>query len=73
MAGRQADDGRVAGRTVLVVGLGAIGLEVARLAAAFGMRVLGVKRTPGAVPGVDEVGPPERIAELAARRGRRSS
>jgi phosphoglycerate dehydrogenase-like enzyme len=57
----------LAGRTVLVVGLGAIGLETARLARAFGMRVLGVKRTPEDVPGVDDVGPPERIAELAAR------
>ncbi len=54
------------GRTVLVVGLGAIGLEVARLATAFGMRVVGVKRTPEAVPGVDAVAPPERVAELAA-------
>ena len=53
---------------MLVVGLGAIGLEVARLAGAFGMRVLGVKRTPeDGLPGVDEVGPPARLAELAAR------
>ena len=57
----------LAGRTVLVVGLGAIGLEVARIAGALGMRVLGVKRTPADVPGVDEVGDPGRIAELAAR------
>ena len=57
----------LAGRTVLVVGLGAIGIEVARIAGALGMRVLGVKRTPTAVPGVEEVGAPERIAELAAR------
>ena len=57
----------LAGRTVLVVGLGAIGLDVARLAGAFGMRVIGVKRTPEPVEGVDEVGPPDRLAELAAR------
>ena len=32
------------------------------------MRVLGVKRTPeDGLPGVDEVGPPARLAELAAR------
>ncbi len=34
------------GRTVVIVGLGAIGREVARLCTAFGMRVVGVGRTP---------------------------
>jgi phosphoglycerate dehydrogenase-like enzyme len=59
--------GVLAGRTVLVVGLGAIGLEFARLARALGMRVLGIKRTPEELPGVDEVAPPDRLAELARR------
>lgn len=56
----------LAGQTVLVVGLGAIGLEVARLARCVAMRVVGVKRTPGPVEGVEAVAPPERLAELAA-------
>ncbi len=54
------------GATVVVLGLGSIGSEVARLAAAFGMRVIGVRRRldlPG-VPGVTEVIPPERLAEV---------
>jgi phosphoglycerate dehydrogenase-like enzyme len=57
--------GVLAGRTVLVVGLGEIGVAVARLAGALGMRVLGVKRTPAEVPGVEEVAPPDRLADLA--------
>ena len=36
----------VEGRTMCVVGLGSIGAEVARLAGHFGMRVVGMRRTP---------------------------
>lgn len=39
---RDVDD--MEGRTLVIVGLGAIGAEVARLAAEFGMRVVGVRR-----------------------------
>ncbi len=50
------------GRTLLVVGLGQIGAEVARLAAAFGMHVVGLNRRGASdAPHVAEVGP---IAEL---------
>lgn len=40
----------LAGRSVVIVGMGSIGTEVARMARAFGMRTVGVKRT---VEGVD--------------------
>jgi len=36
--------GELRGKTVLILGLGSIGLEVARLSKAFGMRVLAVKK-----------------------------
>lgn len=36
----------IRGRTLAVIGLGHIGVEVARLGAAFGMRVIGATRTP---------------------------
>ncbi|MGI8434925.1 MAG: D-2-hydroxyacid dehydrogenase [Nocardioidaceae bacterium] len=46
----------LAGSTVLVVGLGSVGLEVARLAKAFGMRVVAVNRNGRTdSPHVDEI------------------
>jgi len=54
--------------TALIVGVGGIGAETARLAAAFGMRVLGVdarrKDTP---PGVAELHPAEALDALLPR------
>jgi phosphoglycerate dehydrogenase-like enzyme len=53
------------GQTLVIVGVGAIGLEVARLATAFGMRVVGVKRNADEqLPHVDSVHPPEQLGEL---------
>jgi len=51
----------LAGRTIGILGLGAIGVEVARRAVAFGMRVEGTKRHPEPIPGVDRVWPPDGI------------
>ena len=53
------------GQTLLVVGVGAIGLEVARLASAFGMRVVGVKRNVDTkLSHVDSLYPPDELGEL---------
>lgn len=56
------------GSTLMLIGLGAIGREIARKAKAFDMRVIGISRiaddssaTP--VPHVDEIRPRRRIAE----------
>ncbi len=44
------------GKTLGIVGMGSIGSEIARLGTAFGMRVMGVKRTPISAPeGVNRV------------------
>jgi phosphoglycerate dehydrogenase-like enzyme len=52
------------GRTIGIVGLGAIGQAIATRAAAFGMRVIGSKRTPAPLPGVDEVVGPDGLHDL---------
>jgi len=54
------------GKTAAILGLGAIGLEVARLCKAFGMRVTGTRRSGAALAGVDRVARPEETAELLA-------
>ncbi|MEW6547813.1 MAG: D-2-hydroxyacid dehydrogenase [Bacillota bacterium] len=61
-------EGRVlAGGTLLVLGLGAVGVEVARKGVAFGMRVLGIRRAPGPVPGVEEVAGPDSLHRMLGR------
>ena len=54
----------LAGKTLGILGVGAIGQELARKAAALEMRVIGTKRAPGPVPHVDRVYPPEGMAEV---------
>jgi len=51
--------------TALIVGVGGIGAEAARLASAFGMRVLGLDaRRESPPPGVAQLHPPEALNEL---------
>ena len=52
------------GKTLGILGLGEIGTQVARIAGALGLRVIGTKRRPDAIPHVDAVLPPERTAEV---------
>jgi hypothetical protein len=56
------------GGTLLVLGLGSIGTEVARLAKAFGMRTLAVnRRGTSDSPHVDEAHPPKSLHALLPR------
>jgi glyoxylate/hydroxypyruvate reductase A len=54
--------GELRGRTVAIVGLGKIGLEVARISRALGLRVIGTRRSSG--DGHTEVDAQRPIAEL---------
>ena len=57
------------GQTALILGLGKIGREIARLARALGLHVIGVKRTAGRPDDpVDELHPAERLPELLPQR-----
>jgi D-2-hydroxyacid dehydrogenase (NADP+) len=55
---------RVGDKTLALIGLGNIGRAVARKATAMGMRVIGVKRSPDSVPGVERVMGPDRLHKI---------
>ena len=54
---------RIAGKTMTIVGLGDIGRDIAGVARALGVRVLGVSRSGRAVRGVDRVYPLARLRQ----------
>ncbi|MGN6097881.1 MAG: D-2-hydroxyacid dehydrogenase [Bosea sp. (in: a-proteobacteria)] len=64
---RARREDELGGKTLVVVGLGRIGLRVAKLAGAFDMRVIGVRRNPEAHPHVQEIVRPDRLAEVVAQ------
>jgi phosphoglycerate dehydrogenase-like enzyme len=60
--------GEIRGKTLGVVGLGAIGSRAAEYAQAFGMTVVGTKRDPDTAPAaVDEVYAPDGLFEVLGR------
>jgi len=54
------------GKTLGILGIGAIGQEVARIAAVLSMRVIGTRRRPEPVTNVAKVLPPDRTSEVLA-------
>jgi len=55
------------GKTVTILGMGSIATDVAKRAKAFGMTVIGVKRTVSANEYVDEILPSDRMDEAISR------
>jgi phosphoglycerate dehydrogenase-like enzyme len=55
---------QLAGQTMGIIGVGAIGTEIARLAGAFGMHTIGVRRSALPVPGVDKMYGMENLNEV---------
>lgn len=61
---RSVPQQEIHGCTVGILGLGAIGLEIAHKASILGMRVIGVKNDPCLLEGVDHVYGPAEIKEV---------
>jgi len=56
--------GDLSAKTIGIVGLGGIGLATARVARAFGMRVVGLRRSPPPEPRVDRLFGPDGLHDL---------
>jgi phosphoglycerate dehydrogenase-like enzyme len=54
------------GKTLGILGLGAIGRDVARIASGLGMRVIGTRRHPEPLPNVAEIFLPDRTPQVLA-------
>jgi len=63
---RAIREDELGGKTLVIVGLGNIGLRLAKLASAFDMRVIGVRRSAEPQPHVDTVVHPDKLAEVVA-------
>ena len=63
---RETPHAEVRGSTLVILGMGSIGSELARLASGVGMRVVGVRRDAGRPggPGVERIVPPDRFIEV---------
>ncbi|MGV2448469.1 UNVERIFIED_CONTAM: D-2-hydroxyacid dehydrogenase, partial [Bacillus sp. ATCC 13368] len=55
MGDRKIEVGELNGKTMLVMGVGAIGCEGARLGKAFGMKTIGVNRSRKPVESIDQL------------------
>jgi glyoxylate/hydroxypyruvate reductase A len=58
---------RLKGKVLGVIGLGSVGREIARKGKEFGMRVIGVKRTPGPLEEIDQIFGPGELEKVISR------
>lgn len=61
---RDRREDELGGKTLAIIGLGRIGLRLAALASAFGMRIIGVRRSPEKQPHVEAVVRPDQLIEV---------
>ncbi len=64
---RARREDELGGKTLVIVGLGRIGLRLAKLAAAFGLRVIGVRRSPEPHPDIEAIVRPDQLHEVLAQ------
>ena len=57
---------RIFGKTVVILGLGVIGADLALRSTAFGMKVIGVTRTPRELPGFDRIVTYDEMEQVVA-------
>jgi D-2-hydroxyacid dehydrogenase (NADP+) len=57
---------RIHGKTLVILGVGIIGAELAKRARAFGMTVVGISNTPRPLAGFDRIVPRSELEETAA-------
>ncbi len=67
IADRATREDELGGKTLVIVGLGRIGLRLAALASAFGLRVIGVRRQPEPRPHVEAIVRPDQLHEVMAQ------
>jgi phosphoglycerate dehydrogenase-like enzyme len=65
-AWRRVESDELTGQTLALIGVGGIGSEVARLAHAFGMRIVGMRRRAEPVEGLHHLYPPAAKHEMLA-------
>jgi phosphoglycerate dehydrogenase-like enzyme len=64
---RARREDELGGKTMVIVGLGRIGLRLAALAAAFDIRVIGVRRQPEPHPDIEAIVRPDQLHEVMAQ------